>query len=112
MSDVQYPDANPYAAPKSHVATEGVGRSRFATGYAGFWRRFAAMMIDGMLLGVAQMAFLAAVVAAASLIQDNESLQSAVIIIGYVLSIVLYIAYFVVMESSSLRRRWASRRWA
>ena len=53
MSYGELPETNPYAAPKSAVASAGYGQSTKFYGWGGFWRRFAAYFLDSIIMGIA-----------------------------------------------------------
>ena len=69
--------------------------------YAGFWRRAAAMTLDGVLLGIIQVFVNVAMVAIIGLMgTENETLA---VVIASVITLLMFIAmwlYFALMESS------------
>lgn len=79
--------------------------------YAGFWRRFAALIIDGLILGVVQMilltpllAFLGLGAATADTLEDTGGFIAAVMGATFLTIFAVWIAgwlYFALMESSS-----------
>lgn len=50
MSFAPPPDSNPYAAPATQLGGLATARSFAYTGYAGFWRRFAAYLLDALVV--------------------------------------------------------------
>jgi len=108
------PESNPYAAPKSDMASEQDGpRTEFA-GYAAFWRRFGAWLIDGVVMGL--IAVLVTVVSGFAIAFlsgfviglkwgkiDAEELGWISALAGVVIGIAASIFYPVVMESSALQ---------
>ena len=92
---------NPFAAPRSDVAPEAFGAPQAAFfGYAGFWKRVAAAIIDGIIVGAVNYAVLFAIILPAALF-ENDVLVYAAIGLYYVLSILLPWLYEAFMESSS-----------
>lgn len=68
--------------------------------YAGFWKRFAASIIDGILLWIASF-IVGFIIASVFYDVDYEDYESAVIAILYLAAIILYWLYYATMESSS-----------
>ena len=108
MSDANFQDAqNPYAAPYAEVGVkpEMAGPVASFRGYAGFWLRFVAFIIDyffvlivgtiiSMLLGV-----VIGIIGAAA--GASDSAQIVAIIVGYIFAVGFSIGYYAGMESSS-----------
>ena len=104
MSDENFPEANPYAAPTSRVTAFHAMPGGRAIGYAGFFRRFVAAMIDLTLISVAAAVYVFALLALVLAIPSTDpTVAAAVFMAGYALLCVLGAAYFVVMESSSMQ---------
>jgi uncharacterized RDD family membrane protein YckC len=108
MSHSNPPEINPYAAPESSLLLidEAAPRSRYA-GYGGFWRRFAALFIDQLvmfltwffsliLLGV-MLGFLGNVSGNRKLVDDPEVSG----MIGLALLFLIPLVYYPVMECSA-----------
>jgi uncharacterized RDD family membrane protein YckC len=92
-------EAAPAAAPWSPATAAGpVAR------HAGFWRRFAAIMLDGLVLGVPSYA-LFAVVLGSSVLTDPEAMTANMGKLGlvYLVSIIGGMLYPALMHSSSLQ---------
>lgn len=70
--------------------------------YAGFWQRFVAILIDGILLSIVQFIILA-VFGVSSVYTNPEVLQDGLptsLIIAYFVAFAVRVAYFVYLESS------------
>jgi uncharacterized RDD family membrane protein YckC len=97
---------NPYEAPK---ASKPPGPPSFSTGqrytgYAGFWVRLLALIIDNIILGIGGFAvmMLAGVAIAAISNNDPENpVVLAIVLLLYLLVIIGQFAYFALLESST-----------
>lgn len=98
MSYTEHPETNPYAAPAAKVGGEFGARATFY-GYAGFWRRFAAYFLDSIIMGIVGAVF-GGVVGAAIVASGSQITQGVNIAIQLV-SFLIGLSYFAVMESSS-----------
>ncbi len=100
MSYVDEPELNPYAAPASKIAeSPGLDASQYV-GYAGFWRRFCALFVDNLLIGIVEvMIFFVAGIAMG--MTGNQDNPTPFMIVAYLLIFILVMGYFPGMESSS-----------
>lgn len=88
---------NPYAAPKSPIEAPA-SRGAAYSGYAGFWVRFVAYLIDNVVLTLLSLGLgLAVGIIGAVVAKDSPALIG---IIAQLLAIVLFVAYYAGMESS------------
>jgi uncharacterized RDD family membrane protein YckC/Tfp pilus assembly major pilin PilA len=93
---------DPYATPRATLA----GDTRRVDGgdivYAGFWRRFAALFVDGLVLGVplVVLAFLLGIAIAASGASSKDT-QGAMVVVFYLAMFLVRGLYFAAMESSA-----------
>lgn len=103
---------NPFAAPQSDMAVEAPGAGRVAFfGYAGFWKRVAAAIIDGIIVAAASYAMLFVLLLLAFAVSLTLDAQGgvgipdgafiAVSVAYYILAIALPWLYEAYMESSS-----------
>jgi len=99
------PEANPYAAPKGELVFDDFGPTTEFYGYAGFWRRFAAYFVDGLVTGIVGFVIN---LATSFVIQfglgrgsNDQSLALVIVGINWLESFALNIAYFATMESST-----------
>lgn len=95
-SETPSPSASPYAAPRAANTGREVPT---ADVFGGFWRRFAAAIIDGIILNVAFYAVIIAVVGVASA-AASEEVAGALAVGVYLLSFVANWLYFALMEAS------------
>jgi uncharacterized RDD family membrane protein YckC len=103
-TDPDFSRTNPYAAPRSPIVAKERPTARRATGYAGFWRRFAAIVIDSILLSVVNFGILCVIGFLAFYVAAEDSVASHVIVgVGYSLMMLAHQAYFIVMESSAMQ---------
>lgn len=110
-------DPNPYTAPGEElIALEDVGPAKTCD-YAGFWLRVAAHLLDHLLLAVALLAafVLLGVVLGIAMVAAGQTAQPPVpaeqlqirfltgvlTLLTYLALAIAYLAYFVLMESSS-----------
>lgn len=98
-SESPSPSPSPYAAPRAANTAREVPT---ADVFGGFWRRFAAAIIDGIILNVAFYAVIIAVVGVASA-AASEEVAGALAIGVYLLSFVANWLYFALMEASGAR---------
>lgn len=98
MSYVDDADFNPYAAPKAAPGPYGAAvLSDLTVEYAGFWIRFAALMIDSVVLGVVSLIVMFALIFAMVAINLDPVIAYVVI---YLVSIIIQIGYAPLMHSS------------
>jgi uncharacterized RDD family membrane protein YckC len=97
MSYAENPETNPYVAPQATVGGYAPGAAFF--GYAGFWRRVAAYLIDSILVGIVSggVGLVIGMVAGASGGDVGPGVNAA----AQLLSILIAVAYFAGMESST-----------
>lgn len=101
MSYAENPESNPYLAPLNPVAVVDSGRTA-AVGYAGFWRRFAAMAIDNIILFIVLMVYSFGVGIVLGATGNQQMAQGpAILLISYLVIFGLFLAYYPTMESSS-----------
>jgi len=96
--------SNPYSAPLTHGEAMYVRAGAGEVVYAGFWRRFAARFIDGIVLAIPTYLILFLVVGGVALTQAGEpgsGTSAAAVFIVYVLPMVFGFFYFTLMHSSS-----------
>lgn len=92
-------------------AGSGTGTNHFTdvdlTSYASPWLRLAAMIIDGIIVGLVNVVVVVVVVAMVAAAGGDEDGAEAAAVIGQlvaqILGIVIYLGYATVLESSSLR---------
>lgn len=114
MSYDPQPGSNPYAAPETDLIFPETGQKIYITGYAGFWRRLAAMFLDSLLMNVVGFVVgLVFGVVIASMgqggnvggfgVNSNEITPAqAVLTVGmYVILFVVNLGYFIGMETSA-----------
>lgn len=97
------PEVNPYRAPSGDIgpAKDFSGAAGYV-GYAGFWRRVAAFLIDTILLSFIVIAIIVVLwFALGSTNISNEEKLSVLQVINFVVSVAMNIGYFAVMESSA-----------
>jgi uncharacterized RDD family membrane protein YckC len=101
------PNASFCASCGSHlIASSSVTPPPVLTGYAGFWRRFLAFFIDGLIVGFGGLiigGFVGAIIGF-TLGTSGTSLKTIEVIatiLGYIIGIVLNWSYFTFMESSA-----------
>jgi uncharacterized RDD family membrane protein YckC len=114
MSYPQPPKPNPYAAPETDLfIPEFDGTQRFA-GYAGFWRRFAAHVLDNLIVGLilfGGLVFGGAVLFVVGAATGREpgrqkfsdEVSLAIMLLFYLFYAVAVLAYYAGMESSPLQ---------
>lgn len=104
----------PPPAGIAKVAPGGAGhavgiQSMNKTSFASFWRRFGALMIDGLLLGAIQLIWLAPAMAGAALSESTEAMASAMGIMQ-IIGVIIGLIYFPLMHSSqyqaTLGKKW------
>jgi uncharacterized RDD family membrane protein YckC len=104
MSRPQFSDEhNPYAAPEAEILPKRPGFTPQFSGmveYAGFWRRFAASFIDGILLGIVG-GVLGFVAGIAMVSNGVDPTQPGPQLLLNLVSLVIGICYYAGMESSS-----------
>lgn len=100
--------STPYAPPSANVATTGVAFHGGEVVYAGFWKRYAAMCIDGFLMAVVfwGIALVGVMAVGASLTNLGTDLANGVagpmLLLGiYVVPIALQAVYFTWMHASA-----------
>jgi uncharacterized RDD family membrane protein YckC len=114
MSYPQPPKPNPYAAPETDLFIPELDQTHKFAGYAGFWRRFAAHVLDNIIVGLVVLGgiiFLGAVFSVIAAVTGKEAGEpqvsdSAGIALGLVLWLLYlggFVAYYAGMESSSLQ---------
>jgi uncharacterized RDD family membrane protein YckC len=103
MSHTEHPETNPYAAPQSKVGVSDFGQPATFYGYAGFWRRFAAYLIDSIILGIAGgvIGFVIGIVAAATGNAEGGQVSPGLTIGVQLVTFIMQVLYFAGMESSS-----------
>lgn len=70
-------------------------------GYAGFWRRVGAMLVDGLILSMAATVLIGGLMAALSFATQDESLIGLALLGANVLSNIGFLAYFTLFESGA-----------
>lgn len=70
------------------------------TEYAGFWLRFVALIIDGIVMAIPQYALMFAMIGSFSVQPEDAADMLPVLMIYYVLIIVMQWLYYALMESS------------
>jgi uncharacterized RDD family membrane protein YckC len=105
MSNPDDFEVNPYAAPKAELVFEDIAPIGAFQGYAGFWQRFVAYFIDGIVVGIVGFAIN---LATQGVIQfglangrNDPSLAFLILGINWTESLALQVAYFATMESSA-----------
>lgn len=112
MTSPPPPGSNPYAAPLSELTVDADGARTGLAGYAGFWRRLAAGLIDAVVAGLILLtlgtvsgfvvAFLwgmASAIRRVDMDEDHVALMSA--LAGAAVGIAAGVAYQAGMESSA-----------
>lgn len=105
MSFADQPEINPYAAPKTRPAPFMEVEGQPFIGYAGFWRRVGAYLIDAFLVQI--VTFIAAfaagmligIVGAAT--GNLDMVQKVAGPLGFLMGLIISIAYYAGLESSS-----------
>ena len=97
--------ASPYAPPRAVVSTDAAVVSGGEVVQAGFWKRFAAMVIDGLVTGVASWAIQIPlfVLAGAGIGSEMLSMGSSIglVLLSYGISLLIPLLYFSWMHSSA-----------
>ncbi len=101
MSYLENPESNPYAAPVSEIVDQELMHPSAYAGYAGFWRRSAALFIDWIVLQVVQFVYMLVAFVALPLAGNNLTAQRSLIVVLYLLIVAGVLAYFAGMESSA-----------
>ena len=104
MSYSEQPELNPYAAPQSRVGMDDFGKPSSFYGYAGFWRRFGALFLDNILMGIAGglLGFVIGIIAGAAGAAGQNGQASMGLLFGVQLvTFLMQMMYFAGMESSS-----------
>ena len=97
--------ASPYAPPRAVVSTDAAVVSGGEVVQAGFWKRFAAMVIDGLVTAAASWAIqiplfiLAGIGAGSQLMSLGSSL--GVVLLSYTITLLVPLFYFAWMHSSA-----------
>jgi uncharacterized RDD family membrane protein YckC len=100
MSVANDPDFNPYAAPVSEIAEPtGLDTAQYV-GYATFWRRLGAYIIDAIITGIIGMIMGAVIGAVLIRPGENSSALVAQVLIQ-ILSLAISWGYYAGMESSA-----------
>lgn len=100
------PRDNPYAAPQTKPASwEETRPANGYTGYAGFWQRFVAHLVDSLALAALVIPIGLVFVAVMVVLNEDETdelsgAQIALMLVMYGLMFVAMISYYAVMESS------------
>lgn len=98
-------EANPYAAPKSDLIFDDFAPTTDFFGYAGFWQRFAAYFIDGIIVGIVgfmiNMATSAVIQFGLTNRNNNPNIIYVMAGINWLTSLTLNLAYYASMESST-----------
>src|SRR3954469_15403860 len=103
MSSGGDPGIDPHASHPSKPGGVGPGgRPRYA-GYAGFWIRAVALLVDWLILLIPQFLYIALIGAVMAAFGGNESLGYSIAIGGYLSLIVLIAVFCAAMESSPLQ---------
>lgn len=102
--------ASPYAPPRAEVTSDHTHVGGAEVVYAGFWRRFAALFIDSLIVGVAYYAAIIVMALAgfglAGLSPDGDAMGAGLLAMlagVYILYPVISGLYYVAFESSSLQ---------
>jgi uncharacterized RDD family membrane protein YckC len=98
MSSLDHRGTEPHAP--GYV--EPGGRPKYS-GYAGFWIRSVALLLDWLILTIPQFLYIVLIGAAMMAFEGNESLEHAIAIGGYISLIVLIALFCAGMESSRLQ---------
>ena len=97
--------ASPYAPPRAVVSTDAAVVSGGEVVQAGFWKRFAAMVIDGLVTGVASWAIQIPlfILAGAGIGSEMLSMGSSIglVLLSYGISLLIPLLYFSWMHSSA-----------
>ena len=102
MSYTERPESNPYAAPVSDLMFDDFGQPKPFLGYSGFWRRFAALFLDNILMNIVTYPIgLGIGFAVGNAMGDTPSAQVTAFVLALVVSLAINIAYFAGMESST-----------
>ena len=109
MSYDLQPGSNPYAAPETDLIYPETGQKIYITGYAGFWRRWAALILDSLLMNV--VGFVVGLVFGMVIASMGQAggrggdqispAQGGLMVLMYVILIVVNLLYFVGMETSA-----------
>ena len=98
-------EVNPYAAPKSELIFADIAVIGEFPGYAGFWQRFVAYFIDGIVTGIVgfviNLATQAVIQVSFARGSNGQNLALVILGINWLESFALNIAYFATMESST-----------
>lgn len=101
MSYADSPESNPYAAPVSAITEPEPLHLSAYTGYAGFWRRFVALLIDLMILWMASLGVMVTAFVVLPLTARNPGVSQTAVVVLYLLLLGGLVTYFAGMESSS-----------
>ncbi len=97
--------ASPYAPPRAVVSTDAAVVSGGEVVQAGFWKRFAAMVIDGLVAGVASWAIQIPLFILAGVGMGSELLSLGgsigLMLLSYGISVLVPLLYFSWMHSSA-----------
>jgi uncharacterized RDD family membrane protein YckC len=114
MSYPQPPKPNPYAAPETDLFMPELDRTHRFAGYAGFWRRFAAHVLDNLiflLILIGGLFFFGVVLGVIGAVngraagdpQVSDEVALAIGLLFWLCYLVAFVAYYAGMESSSLQ---------
>lgn len=102
MSYAEHPESNPYAPPLTADVGAQKGPRAVFYGYAGFWRRFAAYLLDGIITGIITFPIsLGIAFAGMAVLGRNEQSLNIASGIAQLVNVLILVLYYAVLESSS-----------
>jgi len=101
-------EENPFAAPESDLTPERFEPGDVSSAYATTWKRFVAVFVDGIILKVLSAAVFMAVLAVSSP-ADSPVIESFFELLDPGLSLLMYLAYYTVLESSEAQATLGKR---
>jgi len=101
-------EENPFAAPESDLTPERFEPGDVSSAYATTWKRVVAVFVDGIILKVLSAAVFMAVLAVSSP-ADSPVIESFFELLDPGLSLLMYLAYYTVLESSEAQATLGKR---
>jgi len=101
-------EENPFAAPESDLTPERFEPGDVSSAYATTWKRFVAVFVDGIILKVLSAAVFMAVLAVSSP-ADSPVIELLLELLDPGLSLLMYLAYYTVLESSEAQATLGKR---
>lgn len=101
-------EENPFAAPESDLTPERFEPGDVSSAYATTWKRVVAVFVDGIILKVLSAAVFMAVLAVSSP-ADSPAIESFFELLDLGLPLLMYLAYYTVLESSEAQATLGKR---